>query len=226
MVVGELGATVAKTKTSRNRKRTATKKPDIPRHKVFVSFHDCDSDRRYKERFTKLLKGSIIDKSVHDDDIDDDPLKTETVRQKIRDEFIAEATVTVVLIGECTWQRKHVDWEIGSSLRDTKRNKRCGLLGILLPCHQSHGAKSINPRRLPPKLAQNLTGNNAFAKLYNWPDGPSSKKFRRWIHAAFERRGQDPAPKIGKDQFKKNRGGICNQGWKDNIDVPKRVKLL
>ena len=213
-------------RTTRKRKRPARQKPPIPRHKVFVSFHDCDTDRRYKEKFTELLKGSIIDKSVHEDDIDDDSLKTETVRQKIRDEFIANATVTVVLIGECTWQRKHVDWEIGSSLRETKRNKRCGLLGILLPCHPSHGAKSINPRRIPSKLAQNLTGDNAFAKLYNWPDGPSSKKFWRWIHEAFERRDLDPAPKIGKSQFKKNRRGDCKRGWKDKIDVPKRVKLL
>ena len=88
---------------------------------MFVSYHDCDADRPYKDRFTELLKGSIIDKSVHDDDIDDDPLKRETVRQKIRDEFIADASVTVVLVGTRTWQRKHVDWEIGSSLRKTKR---------------------------------------------------------------------------------------------------------
>lgn len=213
-------------RASNQGRRSAKRGPDIPKHKVFVSFHECDSDRPYKERFTELLKGSIIDKSVREDDIDDDPLKTETVRQKIRDEFIAGATVTVVLIGDCTWQRKHVDWEIGSSLRDTKNNSRCGLVGILLPSHPSHGAKSINPRRLPPKLAQNLSGKNAFAKIYNWPAGPSAKKFRRWIHAAFERRDKDPAPKIGNSQFKKNRSGQCNRGWKDNIEVPKRVKLL
>ncbi len=217
---------MAKAKTSTKRKRSATKKPDTPRHKLFVSFHDCDSDRDYKEKFTKLLKGNIIDKSVHDDDIDDDPLKTETVRQKIRDEFIANATVTVVLIGDCTWQRKYVDWEIGSSLRDTKRNKRCGLLGILLPCHWRHGAQSIDPHLLPPKLAQNLCGKNPYAKIYNWPSsGPSSKKFQRWIHEAFERRYQDPPPKIGNSQFKRNRSGNCNQGWKDNIPIPDRVQL-
>lgn len=216
---------MATTKTSKKRNRKSKKAPSIPRHKVFVSFHDCKEDRQYKERFTELLKGSIVDKSVHEKDIDDDPIKTETVRQKIRDEFIADATVTVVLIGECTWQRKFVDWEIGSSLRDTKKNSRCGLLGILLPCHQSHGSKSINPRRIPIKLARNLLGNNPYAKIYNWPTGPSSKKLRRWIHEAFERRKLQPSPIIGKTQYKRNRRGGCNRGWRDSFEVPKRVRL-
>ena len=33
------------------------------------------------------------------------------MRQKIRDEYIRDATVAIVLIGPRTWQRKHVDWE-------------------------------------------------------------------------------------------------------------------
>ena len=86
-----------------------------------------------------MMGDDIVDKSVEDGDIDDDNLATETIRQKIRDDFIADATVTVVLIGPCSWQRKHVDWEIGSSLRDTKKNSRCGLLGILLPNHPDFG---------------------------------------------------------------------------------------
>ena len=71
---------------------------------------------------------------------------TETIRQQIRDNFIRDATVTVVLIGPCTWQRKHVDWEIGSSLRKTKRNSRCGLLGILLPNHPNFGERTYDRR--------------------------------------------------------------------------------
>ena len=95
-------------------------------------------DEDYKNAFRELLGTGIVDESVEDGDIDPG-LKVDTVRSRIRDEFIADATVTVVLVGRCTWQRKHVDWEIGSSLRDTKRNSRCGLLGILLPSHPDHG---------------------------------------------------------------------------------------
>lgn len=89
------------------------------RDKVFISFHH--EDQFYKDQFVEMMGDDIVDQSVEDGDIDDDNLSTETIRQKIRDEFIRDATVTVVLIGPCTWQRKHVDWEIGSSLRKTKQ---------------------------------------------------------------------------------------------------------
>ncbi len=215
---------MARTSNIKNRKSREKREPEIPKRQVFISYHDCDADRPYKERFTELLKGSIIDKSVHDDDIDDNPLKTETVRQRIRDEFIRGATVTVVLIGNCTWQRKHVDWEIGSSLRATKKNSRCGLVGILLPSNSKRGNKTINPRVLPPKLAINLGGDDPYAKIYNWPKRDVTRRFRRWINEAFERR-KGTNPSIGKTQFKKNRSGNCNRGWKDPLRVPKRVKL-
>ena len=112
-----------------------------PRHRVFISFHH--EDQFYKDWFVRMMGDDIVDESVEDGDIDDNRLPTERIRQIVRDEFIRDATVTVVLIGPCTWQRKHVDWEIGSSLRETQRNSRCGLLGILLPNHPSYEKKTI-----------------------------------------------------------------------------------
>ena len=47
----------------------------------------------------------IVDRSVDTGNIKDTSLKTATVRQKIRDEYIRDATVTIVLIGPRTWQR-------------------------------------------------------------------------------------------------------------------------
>ena len=96
--------------------------PDIPRHKVFLSFHE--QDIKDKERFVRMMGNRIVDRSVDTGNIDDTDLKVATVRQKIRDDYIADATVTIVLIGRCTWQRKHVDWEIGSSTRKTKKNPK------------------------------------------------------------------------------------------------------
>ena len=121
-------------------------------------------------KFVTVMKDDIVDKSVEDGDIDDCNLKVETIRQKIRDDFIADATVTVVLIGPCIWQRKHVDWEIGSSLRDTAKNPRCSLLGILLPNHPDFGKRTYTPRLTPPRLADNCRGDDPYACIYNWPD--------------------------------------------------------
>ena len=106
-----------------------------PKRKVFISYHDTDEDRSFKDRLVQKGRDVFVDKSVDTGDIDDTNLKVATIRQKIRDDYIRDATVTIVLIGPRTWQRKHVDWEIGGSLRKTKKNSRCGLLGVVLPNH-------------------------------------------------------------------------------------------
>ena len=182
------------------------------RHKVFVSFHH--DDQEYKDLFVDMMGDDIVDKSVEDGDIDDDNLATETIRQKIRDDFIADATVTVVLIGPCTWQRKHVDWEIGSSLRDTKKNSRCGLLGIILPNHPDFKKGTYTPRLIPPRLADNCRGDDRYACIYDWPGQQETDQIRRWIHRAFERRTGTP-PDNSRDQFGRNRTGSCSDGWSD-----------
>jgi len=177
------------------------------RHKVFISFHN--DDQFYKDAFVRMMEGHIVDKSVHDEDIHDDSIKTETIRRTIRDDFIADATVTVVLVGKCTWQRKHVDWEIGSSLRDTEKNPRCGLLGILLPDHPNYRAQTFDKHLVPPRLADNC-GKNSYARMYSWTDYPPS--VHEWIHNAFSRRDQI-LPDNSRIQFGQNRSGLCWQGW-------------
>ena len=179
-----------------------------PKHKVFVSFHH--EDEYYKKAFVDMMEGNIVDKSVTDGDIDDTPSFLETIRQKIRDEFIRDATVTVVLIGPCTWQRKHVDWEIGSSLRGTHFNPRCGLLGILLPNHTNYRTTKRSSSLMPPRLADNCGGRDLFARIYDWSNDPES--VRRWIHQAFVRRDGTP-PNNSRKQFEKNQSGECSEGW-------------
>ena len=185
----------------------------IPRHKVFISYHD--EDREHKDRFVRNMGNSIIDESVQVDDIDDTNLQVDTIRRRIRDDYIADATVTIVLVGPCTWQRKHVDWEIGSSLRDTKNNSRCGLLGIWLPHHPDHGKKKYRARLVPPRLADNCRGDDSFAKIHDLPGSWIESSVRRWVNEAFLRRKKDPPPVNSRPQFQRNRSGLCSRGWRD-----------
>lgn len=140
----------------------------------------------WKSRFENLMSGyteKMISKAVSEGDINVNN-STETIRQIIRDEFISDASVTVVLIGPETWKRKHVDWEISSSIKDTKNNPRCGLIGILLPTHPSYNQPTYNQYIIPPRLYYNdLCG---FAKIYNWTEDTTS--IQNMIHNAFERR--------------------------------------
>lgn len=193
-----------------------------PRHKVFVSHHI--DDKIYVDKFVEMMDEDIVDKSVHDNDIDDRNLKTTTIRQKIRDDFISDATVTVVLIGPMTYTRKHVDWEIGSSLRKTRKNSRCGLLGILLPNHPSHPDWRRDIRLIPPRLASNLKGNDPYAQIYNWPQEGRRSGVRRWIHKAFQRRSGTP-PNNGLKPFVRNRRPIDPRGPVGRSDEFRRRPL-
>ena len=178
------------------------------RHNVFISYHHAN-DEYYKDKFERLFSEvyDILEtKAVGDGDIDP-YLKTETIRQKIRDDFIRSATVTVVLIGPETWKRKHVDWEISSSIRDTKLNSRTGLLGILLPTHPSYSRKEYDPCTIPPRLYDNTECD--FAEIYNWTTDPY--EVQDWIHAAFNRRKRIN-PDNAREMFRKNRSSY-KDGW-------------
>ena len=181
------------------------------RHKVFICFHEQDIE--YKESFVRMMGKRLVDRSVDTGNIDDTGLKTTTVRQKIRDEYIRDATVTIVLIGPRTWQRKHVDWEIGSSIRRTKRNPRCGLLGIVLPNHPNHGKKKgLDPRLIPPRLADNWTEDDSYALIYDWPKPWAPAKVAQWIDRAFVRRDGMP-PNNSRTLFARNRIRDFRKGW-------------
>ncbi len=186
--------------------------PQTKRHKVFISYHH-DEDQECKDRFVKMMGSNIIDRSVDVGDIVDSHLPLDEVRRRIRDDFIADATVTIVLIGRCTWKRKHVDWEIGSSLRDTEKNPRCGLLGIWLPHHPDFNKEEYDPHLIPPRLADNCAGDDPYACLYDWSN--QAMDIRQWIHRAFKRRKRTPDPNNKLRQFRDNRKGKCSRGWQN-----------
>ena len=102
-------------------------------HKVFLSYHHYN-DQHYKELLVKMAHGHeiFIDKSVDTGDVDDS-LSDERIREIIRDEYLRDSTVTIVLVGWDTRRRKHVDWEIYSSMFDGKVNKKSGILVVNLP---------------------------------------------------------------------------------------------
>jgi MTH538 TIR-like domain (DUF1863) len=174
------------------------------RHKVFVSYHHAN-DQFYKDRFERLftqINDTLVSRSVGMGDIDP-YLNTETIRRIIRDDHLRDSTVTVVLVGSQTWQRKHVDWEIGSSIRDTLYNPRSGLLGIILPTYRMVSETTFDPYTIPPRLYDNF--KCGFAKLYPWTENPD--EVGRWIHDAYLRRNQDPPPDNSFPGFVNNRPG-------------------
>ena len=187
---------------------------NAPKHKIFISYYHKD-DQEYKNRLILALSDKAVDFSVREGDIQEEGLHIDEIRRRIRDDHIADATVTIVLIGPCTWKRKHVDWEISASLIDRPRNPRCGLIGLLLPTHPDYRKQpdDRNPRLMPPRLAHNIEGDNPFAVVYDWPNNGLGRKMVPKIHTAFLRRKKTPWPDDGLVPFANNWHGPCSRGW-------------
>jgi hypothetical protein len=113
----------------------------IARHRVFISYYHHD-DQRYKDYLIKMQEFNIEtmqmqsifeDFSVHEKEIDDTGLSSEQIRCIIRDEYIKDATVLILLCGENTKKRKHIDWELHAAMYDSPANRQMGIIVINLP---------------------------------------------------------------------------------------------
>ena len=71
----------------------------VDKHKVFISYHH-DRDQWRKEELVELGErhGIFVDRSVDTGDIPEE-LGDEQIRVKIRDDYLQDSTVTIVLIG-------------------------------------------------------------------------------------------------------------------------------
>lgn len=173
------------------------------RHKVFISYHHAN-DENYKKIFELRFGnafGICVRGSVQLGDIDEN-LPAQTIRQKIRDRYLRDSSVTVVLIGTQTWQRKHVDWEISSSIRRTEFNPRSGLVGLFLPSHSSFERSEYDRYTIPPRLADN--DECGFAVMADWTN--DADEMRRLIHEAYLRKSR-VNPDISRPLFANNRSG-------------------
>ncbi len=189
----------------------------IPRHKVFISYYHED-DQWYKNRLLTLNDYYNIfdDYSVHEDEIDDTGMSSEQIRREIRDNYIQDATVLVLLCGENTKHRKHIDWEIHAAMYDSDVNPKMGILVINLPsiaAEQSmiaygseeqnlmapyanwapldkskSGLESKHPY-LPNRIITNLMRNDVHISLVDWDVvANNTEKLKQLIDNAFNRR--------------------------------------
>ena len=174
-------------------------------HKVFITYHH-ENDQCYKDQLVAVGKKHdiFIDRSVNTGDISDG-LSDEAIRTKIRDEYLRDSTVTIVLVGLETKKRKHVDWEIYSSMFDGQVNKKSGILVVNLP--QTH--------------YQNYICNHELEKQLVYPDKDCSVKRDRNILCQ-----QHPyAPDRIIDNLLKPKALISVTGW-DRILDPRKLKFL
>ena len=174
------------------------------RHKFFISYHH-ENDQYYKNKLVELLGRAYnipgLDHSVGNHRINSEGMTTERIMQIIRDDYIRDATVTIVLFGTETYKRKFVDWEIRASLRNTKHNPRCGLLGLRLPTRRDHGASGFDESTVQEVFADN--NDNGYAQMYDWTD--NYRSLADWVHKAYLRRNGDVSPTFSSEPYGRNR---------------------
>lgn len=153
------------------------------RHKCFISYHHEDENKvgDFIERFNDVLIAKVLGVSDDDDFIDSDD--TDYVMRRIRELYLTDSTITIVMVGKCTWARRYVDWEIASTLRNDDKNKRSGLLGITLP-----SAAIYSGKKAPERLDDNLPNGpkDGYARWNGYPTG--NQELRNWLQDAFNAR--------------------------------------
>lgn len=165
-------------------------------HHVFVSFHH-GNDQGYKDNLVTWAeeKKVFIDDSVDMGEIPDD-WGAEKIRKYIRDNHLKSSTVTILLVGTETKNRKHVDWEVFSSMYDGAVNKKSGIIVIMLPstgCYlhtlpRKSDKETILPQEknwisvksfkeyqerypyMPERIIDNLLKSNVRIAVINWSD--------------------------------------------------------
>lgn len=163
--------------------RVAARKIDSTRHKCFISYHAEDADEVVE--FIDNFGTEFIAKTVGVTDEDDfiDSANTDYIMDQIRSKYLGDSTVTIVLVGQCTWARRYVDWEVYSSLRDSKLSKVNGLLAIQLPS----GAEAKLQERVNDNIERD--SDNVDIGYARYSVYPSSKSvLRNWISDAYSAR--------------------------------------
>ena len=88
----------------------------------FIRDFDHDRDTFIARGLGQEMSQDIIDST-----------DTDYVMRRIRELFLGDSSVTIVMLGRCTWARRYVDWELQASLRHGQTVTPNGLLAIKLP---------------------------------------------------------------------------------------------
>ena len=180
----------------------------IIRRRCFISYHHVDQDEvddfiEYFDHDNDVFIARGLGQSMAQEIVDS--TDTDYVMRRIRELYIRNSTVTIVLLGKCTWARRYVDWEIQASLRAPQNGLPNGLLGIKLP---SFASDTPFPERFNKNLLtaeKKAAGEeDCFARWIAYPQ----KSIQLWdaIDGAFQRRATHSSLIVNpRERFSNNR---------------------
>jgi MTH538 TIR-like domain (DUF1863) len=136
----------------------------VVKHKVFMSYHH-HGDQAYYDAFSQrfhdvydVIYDNSLEREVDSEDV-------AYVMRRIRENYITGSSCTIVLVGQDTWRRKYVDWEIRATLE-----KEHDLIGVHLPTAPRN--QITNKITVPARLYDNI--QLGFALWLGWQDMTAS----------------------------------------------------
>lgn len=192
-------------------------------HKCFISFKT--EDEKYKkeiQNWSEDNKVDMIDKSLNTPINSDDE---DYIMRKIRQDYLSDSTVTIVLIGKHSSEdlgedeQKFIKRELQASLYNGEGNTRSGILGVVLPamyseiykdsyvcktCHKSHRWIALNDSTVIKEFWKNYFLDDKDECHYTEEDRycvlvkweDFKKNPNSYIEKAFAKRCQDIANKV------------------------------
>jgi len=154
-------------------------------HRVFISYHH-KFDQYKKNKLARLIEESgNFDYSVEVGDIENESgISDERIYQIIRDDYLRETTVTILILGRCTHHRKHIDREIGSSLMSSKYNSRNGLVVLVA---DDYLGKTFLQADCGERISKNIL--NGYAIVSRFSDVENNPyKLNNLIQQAYSKR--------------------------------------
>jgi hypothetical protein len=157
----------------------------LTRHKTFISYHhddeaevaafiemfDHDHDVLISRGIGASMAGDVINSTNPD-----------YIKSRIRELYLRDSTVTLVMVGAQTWGRRFVDWEIAASLLNTSTSSRNGLVAITLP-----SIANVSGRTPPQRVRDNVVNDDeGYARWMKYPT--SAAGLASMIDEAYTRR--------------------------------------
>lgn len=159
-----------------------------PMRRCFISYHH-DDEREVQTFLDTYSNAEVFTHRALGLDMANDIVDshdTEYVMRRIRELYMQNTSVTIVMVGQNTWKRRYVDWEIAASLRNGFGNPANALLGIKLPSY------AYGIQRYPDRLNDNLNaegvaaGTPCYAQCIPYPT--NSAELKAAIEVVYERR--------------------------------------
>lgn len=127
------------------------------KRRIFASYHH-GGDQAYYDAFSskfcdnyEVVTDNSLERAVDSEDVD-------YVIRRIREGYITGTSCTILLVGNDTWGRKYVDWEIKATL-----DKEHGLIGVYLPTLQKNPNGTVT---VPNRLNDNV--KSGYAVWVSW----------------------------------------------------------